>query len=245
MTTIRLLHIDDEPDIREIVEISLGLDPAFTIRSCKSGPEGLVVAAEWKPDIILLDVMMPLMDGPATLAGLLENPETASIPVIFMTARAQARELDRFRSLGAVGAIAKPFEPMTLAASVRKFLPPIADPLEPLRAGFLQRIRQDLAALSQHRAVLKDGLARPQTVEQVKHMAHSLCGAGGIYGFHELSDAAAAVEDAALAEMAGTGSRDMLSGSLDALIARLRRDEKLQGVPGKVVLEPTQILASR
>jgi CheY-like chemotaxis protein len=235
MTTIRLLHIDDEPDIREIVEISLGLDPAFTIRSCKSGPEGLVAAAEWKPDIILLDVMMPVMDGPATLAGLLDNPATARIPVIFMTARAQARELDRFRSLGAVGVIAKPFEPMALAATIRKFLAPIADPLEALRAGFLRRIRQDAAALLQHRAALKDGLAPPQTVEQVKHMAHSLSGAGGIYGFHELSDAAAVVEDAALAEMDGTGSRDLLSSSLDALIARLRCDEKGRGVPEHAV----------
>jgi CheY-like chemotaxis protein len=230
MTTTHVLHIDDEPDIREIVEISLGLDPAFAIRSCKSGAEGLVVAAEWKPDIILLDVMMPLMDGPATLAGLLENPETARIPVIFMTARAQTRELDRFRALGAVGVIAKPFEPMTLAASVRKFLAPTADPLVALRAGFRQRIRQDAAALSQHRAALKDGLAAAQTVEQVKHLAHGLAGAGGIYGFQALSDAAAAVEDAALAEMAGAGSRDLLSRSLDALIARLHCDEKRQGV---------------
>ena len=242
MTTIRLLHIDDEPDIREIVEISLGLDPAFAIRGCKSGSEGLAVAAEWKPDIILLDVMMPVMDGPATLAGLLENPETASIPVVFMTARAQARELDRFRSLGAVGAIAKPFEPMALAASIRKFLPPVADPLEALRAGFLERIRRDAVALSQHRTALRDDLASPQTVEQVKHLAHSLSGAGGIYGFHELSDAAAVVEDAAVAEMDGTGSRELLSSSLDALIARIRCDETRQGTrAGSYALVPTEI----
>jgi len=230
MTTIRLLHIDDEPDIREIVEISLGLDPAFAVRSCKSGPEGLAAAADWKPDIILLDVMMPVMDGPATLAGLLANPGTASIPVIFMTARAQARELDRFRLLGAVGTIAKPFEPMTLAASVRKFLPAVADPLEALRAGFRERIRQDAVAFSRHRAALKDGPASPQTVEQVKQIAHSLAGAGGIYGFHELSDAAAAVEDAALAETDGSGSRALLSSSLDTLIARMQCDESRQGV---------------
>src|SRR5664279_1435941 len=230
MTNINVLHIDDESDIREIIGISLGLDPAFRTRSCKSGSEGLAVAVEWKPDIILLDAMMPVMDGPATLAGLLQNPETASIPVICMTASAQARDLDRFRSLGAIGTIAKPFEPTTLAASVRKYLPPIGDPLEALRAGFLRRIRQDRAAFSRYRATLKDGLAPPQAVEEVKHLAHRLSGAGGIYGFHELSDAAAAVEDAALAEMDGTGSRELLSSSIDKIIVRMLRDEARQGV---------------
>ena len=103
MTALRILHVDDEPDIREVVEISLGLDPDFETRSCGSGQEALAVAVDWPPDIILLDVMMPVMDGPATLARLRDNAQTASIPVVFMTARAQTRELDRFRSLGAAG----------------------------------------------------------------------------------------------------------------------------------------------
>jgi CheY-like chemotaxis protein len=119
MTALRVLHVDDEPDIREVVEISLGLDPDFVTRSCGSGQEALTVVVDWPPDIILLDVMMPTMDGPATLARLRDNPGTASIPVVFMTARAQSREIDFFRSLGAAGVIPKPFDPMTLAASVR------------------------------------------------------------------------------------------------------------------------------
>ena len=101
--------------------MSLGLDPDFVTRSCGSGHEALAIAADWPPDIILLDVMMPVMDGPATLAQLRRNPQTAEIPVVFMTARAQTRELDLFRSLGAVGVIPKPFDPMTLAASVRSY----------------------------------------------------------------------------------------------------------------------------
>lgn len=64
MTQIRILHVDDEPDIREVVEISLGIDPDFVIRSCGSGAEALVLATEWLPDVILMDVMMPAMDGP-------------------------------------------------------------------------------------------------------------------------------------------------------------------------------------
>ena len=122
MTALRVLHVDDEPDIREVVEISLGLDPDFETRSCGSGREALAVSADWSPDLILLDVMMPVMDGPATLAQLRGNTRTAAIPVVFMTARAQTREIDLFRSLGAVGVIPKPFDPMTLAASVRAYM---------------------------------------------------------------------------------------------------------------------------
>jgi two-component system OmpR family response regulator len=219
MAETRILHIDDEADIRDVIEISLGLDPAFTVRSAESGAEGLAAAAEWNPDIILLDVMMPSMDGPATLVRLRENPETAGIPVIFMTARAQSREADRLRSLGAIGVIAKPFDPMTLAVSVRDYLQPAVDPLQDLRAGFLRRVRRDLAALTEDRATLQDSMAQPQVLDRVRQIAHSLAGAGGIYGFAEISDAAAAVEDASLAEIDGTGSDGVLSAALDSLIA--------------------------
>jgi CheY-like chemotaxis protein len=122
MTALRVLHVDDESDIREVVEIALSLDPDVVTQSCDSGQEALAVAADWSPDLILLDVMMPVMDGPATLARLRDNPRTAAIPVVFMTARAQTREIDLFRSLGAVGVIPKPFDPMTLAASVRTYM---------------------------------------------------------------------------------------------------------------------------
>ena len=219
MATIRILHIDDEPDLREIIEISLGLDPAFDIRSCESGTEGVVMAAEWQPDIILLDVMMPVMDGIATLMVLREKPETTHIPVIFMTARAQARELDRFRALGAFGVIAKPFDPMTLAASVRNYLQPRPDPLADLRIGFLQRVNRDIAALTQHRDALQRGCASPTTLEGIKNISHSLAGAGGIYGYAEISDAAAATEDAALHRLGGTTSDEALLRALDRMIA--------------------------
>jgi CheY-like chemotaxis protein len=231
MHTIRVLHIDDEPDIREIIEISLGLDRAFTIRSCESGAEGLVAAAEWGPDVIILDVMMPVMDGPATLAKLRENPKTAGIPVIIMTARAQVRELDRFRALGAVGVIAKPFDPMTLAASVRSYLPKIAAPLDELRAGFLQRVKRDIAVLSEHRDALKDGTAAPRALAVIRHIAHRLSGAGGIYGFFELSNAAAAVEDATLAGSAGDQSSEVLSDALNHLIDSAPFETSPQGTP--------------
>ena len=123
MSDIRILLVDDEPDIREVVDVSLGLDREFTTRACASGADALVTAAEWSPSIILLDVMMPLMDGPTTLANLRKNPRTAHIPVLFLTARTQTEEIEQYISLGAQGVLSKPFDPMTLAASVRSYLP--------------------------------------------------------------------------------------------------------------------------
>lgn len=122
MTAIRLLHVDDESDIREIVDLSLGLNPNFDVRTCASGAEAIAAAGEWNPYLILLDVIMPAMDGPATLVHLRENPQTARIPVLFMTARAQAREIEHLISLGAQGVISKPFDPMTLASVVQSHL---------------------------------------------------------------------------------------------------------------------------
>jgi CheY-like chemotaxis protein len=122
MNALRVLYVDDEPDIREIVEMSLGLDPEFEIRTCDSGANALAAAADWFPSVILLDVMMPVMDGPTTLVHLRQNPHTMGIPVLFMTARAQTREVQHFISLGAQGVVAKPFDPLTLAPLVRSHL---------------------------------------------------------------------------------------------------------------------------
>ena len=122
MSGIRILHVDDEPDIRELVDMSLALNPDFQVRACSSGTEAIKAAAEWSPGLILLDVMMPGMDGPTTLTQLRANQLTSQIPVVFMTARAQAREVEQFISLGAQGVISKPFDPMTLASQVQGHL---------------------------------------------------------------------------------------------------------------------------
>jgi CheY-like chemotaxis protein len=118
----RILHVDDEADIRELVELSLSLEPDLVTRSCGSGKEALAVAAEWKPKLILLDLIMPGMGGVGTMARLRIDVKSR-MPIVFMTALREAREPKYFRSLGAAGVILKPFEPTTLAASVRDFLP--------------------------------------------------------------------------------------------------------------------------
>ena len=115
-----VLYVDDEADIREVVELSLGLVEGLTIRTCDSGESALRELARIRPDIVLLDVMMPGMDGPSTLTRIRAQPQFAHIPVIFMTAKAMPQEVARFRELGAVAVIAKPFDPMTLGQQVVK-----------------------------------------------------------------------------------------------------------------------------
>lgn len=119
---LKVLHVDDEPDIREVAAMSLGIDPDLELRSVASGAEALAVLADWRPDVILLDVMMPELDGPGTLERLRRIPGHETTPVIFMTARAQASEQSRFLALGAVAVIVKPFDPMSLGRQVRDHL---------------------------------------------------------------------------------------------------------------------------
>ena len=119
MTKLRVLFVDDEADICEVVALALELDPDFEIKCESSGAAGLATAAHWRPDAILLDVMMPFMDGPTTLARLRANPITRDIPVVFITARAQSREVEELIRQGAQAVITKPFDPMTLASELR------------------------------------------------------------------------------------------------------------------------------
>jgi CheY-like chemotaxis protein len=118
---VTILIIDDEPDIRLIVRLSLERR-GLTVVEASGGQEGVALARRAPPDAILLDVMMPKVDGPTTLAELRAAPESASIPVVFLTAKAQRSELERLRNLGAAGVLTKPFDPMTLADEVLAML---------------------------------------------------------------------------------------------------------------------------
>ena len=123
MTPLVILHVDDEPDIREVAAMSLQLDPLITLVSVGSGEEALSkLYGGLQPDVILLDVMMPKLDGPGTLARIREIDGYQQTPVLFMTARAQSQEQDRYLALGARAVILKPFDPMTLARDVRDAL---------------------------------------------------------------------------------------------------------------------------
>jgi CheY-like chemotaxis protein len=119
---MKVLIVDDEPDIRRIARLGLARVGGMEVVEASNGAEGLLRAKEERPDAVLLDVMMPAMDGPTTLARLREDPATAGIPVVFLTAKAIAAEVDRLKSLGAAAVLTKPFDPMTLARDLRAAL---------------------------------------------------------------------------------------------------------------------------
>lgn len=114
-----IFYVDDEPDIREVVEMALGLVPGITVRTCPSGVQALQELPLLRPDLVLLDVMMPGLDGPATLAQMRLDESLKEMPVIFMTAKALPQEVDRFLKLGAIGVISKPFDPLQLGQRVQ------------------------------------------------------------------------------------------------------------------------------
>jgi CheY-like chemotaxis protein len=118
VTPKRILIVDDEDDIREVAQVSLELVGGYEVMTASSGRAGLERARGSQPDAILLDVMMPDMDGPATLVELRADPTTSHIPVVFLTAKTQTAERQKLGQLGAAGILTKPFDPMQLAADV-------------------------------------------------------------------------------------------------------------------------------
>ena len=119
---MKILIIDDDDDIRSIARLSLSRLGGMEVIEAASGVEGVRKGRDEKPDAILLDVMMPAMDGSATLAALRTQPATSATPVIFLTAKAMRGEIERLRGLGAAGVLTKPFDPRTLPADVRALL---------------------------------------------------------------------------------------------------------------------------
>lgn len=114
----RILYVEDEPDIQTVAQIALQEFGGFIVEIAGSGREGLAKAEADPPDLILLDMMMPGMSGLTTLDHLRSNAKTAAIPVIFMTAKVQSHEISKYKSLGALDVITKPFDPVTLAETV-------------------------------------------------------------------------------------------------------------------------------
>lgn len=119
---MKALIVDDEDDIRLVARLSLSAIGGFTVVEARNGSEGVALAAAERPDVILLDVMMPTMDGPMTFAALRADSRTAAIPVIFLTAKALPKELSHLRDMGALAVLTKPFDPKSLAAEVTALL---------------------------------------------------------------------------------------------------------------------------
>ena len=119
---MKVLIIDDDIDVRRIACLGLSKVGKMDVIDVDNGKEGLTKAKTEQPDVILLDVMMPSMDGPATLEALQSEEETKHIPVIFLTAKAMTSEVERLKKLGAVGVMTKPFDPIKLSEEILEVL---------------------------------------------------------------------------------------------------------------------------
>ena len=115
---MKALIIDDEEDVRYVAHLSLGRVGGMTVIEASNGEDGVARAQNERPDFILLDMMMPGMDGAATFRALRDSERTNGIPVVFLTAKAMKSEVQRLKELGAKGVVLKPFDPMTLASDI-------------------------------------------------------------------------------------------------------------------------------
>lgn len=117
----RILCVEDDADIRMILEFSLGTVGGYEVCCCAGGRSAVQLAPDFRPDLVLLDVMMPDLSGPETLVALRELPVMQGVPVVFLTAKAMPDELEQLLQHGATGLIVKPFDPMTLPGDIRPY----------------------------------------------------------------------------------------------------------------------------
>jgi CheY-like chemotaxis protein len=253
----RVLVVEDEAAVRKVIALALTRDPDLEVRTCASGHDALAEAAGWSPDLILLDVMMPGLDGPTTLARLRADPATAQIPVMFLTARARPAELSHFISLGALGAIAKPFVPHELRTTVKGLLhtapggsaavdqrpaasPPrsdsrgVAGPLMSTaapgagRKDYLALLRTTAALLVELRAALRERPASRAVLDDLRTVVHRTAGSAGLYGLEAVSTAATQLEDTIIAWRAGKSTHAHTDAGIEALVSLIGREQTPQ-----------------
>jgi CheY-like chemotaxis protein len=231
-TLSRLLYVDDDPTLALLTRISLERVGGFTVKTCSSGTEALAEVEAFAPDLILLDVMMPVLDGPATLQALRRLPGLADVPVIFMTAKVQGDELARYRELGAADVIGKPFDPVKLPELVRAIWQRCRGVSDVARLDMLRNAVGDaefrrllgtfLVDLSRRRESMA-GLAAGGDHAGLERAAHTLKGTAGSYGLEMVSDLAARLEAASARrdDAAIAGALDALGAGIEASAAQL------------------------
>lgn len=216
MTTIpdlrKILYVEDEPDIQEITRLALELAGGFEVEVCNSGEEALHVAPEYGPDLILLDVMMPHMDGPTTFRALRKDPRMEQVPIIFMTAKVQAHEIAQYMELGALDVISKPIDPMALPDTVRTIWsrnmsagPEIEldDELEALRNKFAEGLPERIEVIEQAWRAVETEDWSGDALMPLFRAAHSLAGAGATFGFPEVGAEARRLADEVMIYLRG------------------------------------------
>lgn len=218
----RILHVDDDDDVREIVELCLEADPVFDVVHCGNAADALRIATDWMPHLILCDVTLPVMNGPAFLRRLRETTKTANIPVVFMTGCTQKNEIDYFMSLGVAGIIRKPFDPMTLAGSMRGFSP--VDKVVTVRKEFSKRLWADATTLEEYRNALSHGPLSSNMRDEMQSCVHKLAGAAGIYGFSTVSCEASKLENLIVDKHRVCDAPTELGAQLDRLLTSINHE---------------------
>jgi CheY-like chemotaxis protein len=230
----RVLVIDDDPDILAVVGITLRVRGGFEVEVCQSGKEAPGAARRFAPDLILLDVMMPEIDGPTTLQALRDDPQTAATPVVFMTAKAMPHEMARYLDLGAAAVIAKPFDQSTLADELEQIVrrtPSTASKDDEF--GQTELLDDYAEALPAKVREIRELWARVESgpdAEATRTLyvrVHNLAGTAATYGHPTLSDIARQLEQVINEGTAGgakatSSGRRAAPGLIDALDAAVR-----------------------
>ncbi len=227
-----VLYVDDDPDICTVVQTTLCLIAGLHVRTAASGEQGIALACELAPDLILMDVMMPGLDGPSTFKLMREIALIADIPVIFLTAKVLPFEVAHFLKLGAIGVIGKPFDPVKLCdhllalwnkadaaatSALRNGHSQLQAEVDLLMETFLQRARDDVICL---RGILERASPGDRSAfKEARRIAHSIHGAAAIFGFPHLSASGGAIER--LLEGVATGAGAHHSGEFSVLIQQL------------------------
>jgi CheY-like chemotaxis protein len=199
-----ILYVEDDDNIAEIASITLEEIGNFKVRRCKSGKEALSLIPDYQPQLILMDVMMPQMDGPETLHHLRKLPEGASIPVVFMTARTQKHEQKAYITLGAIGVITKPFNPLLLCESINRLweqanvLPhqpaSLKEELKEISLLFQKNLLKFLPLYKQLHHHLEHGELKDPIVSDVYYEIHKVAGSASLFGFIALGKSAERLE---------------------------------------------------
>jgi CheY-like chemotaxis protein len=228
----KIMIVEDDEDIRDICAMSARKIGKWDVVIAASGEEALVMSAIEEPDVILLDVMMPGMDGITTLAKLREQELTSHLPVIFFTARVQEHELRHYLALGAAGVIQKPFDPMTLPDEIRRIVDRSmsgrrdkgveesdAGPGD-LRESFRRRLPQRLEELATALREAHRTQACEAEIRRASAVAHQLRGTAGSYGFHGISTEVGLIEEklSCLPDPGGSNPEDLWVDIEDALV---------------------------
>jgi two-component system OmpR family response regulator len=233
-----ILDVDDDPDICSVVQATLRLVPGLDVQTADSGERAIDLAYELRPDLVLMDVMMPGLDGPSTFKRMRESALLAKMPVIFMTAKVLPAEIAQLLQLGAIGVIVKPFDPLKLygelfalwnnagttrLSSIKSGGPAeVQAQVDSLTAGFLQRAWADVINLAK---IIQRAQAGDRSVfPEIESICHSIHGAGAMFGFPKIS-----LEGGTMARMIAavtTGAEPYNSASETATLQELSEANK-------------------